>query len=159
MAEMFLTLEKVEGETLDELRPKGDIEIREWKWGSSATVKWDRNQGGQTLSSKYDKITVVKTVDKASATLMQCCLTGRHIPTGKITCRKKDGDSKVDYLTVELKDIVVSKVEWQGGGTEDVVNEEIFLEVAEFNMVYTLQQDAGTAQGGKTFGFNCNIVY
>jgi type VI secretion system secreted protein Hcp len=154
MAEMFLTLKGVDGETLDEQRPNTDIEIKEWKWCSSAVVKWDRNQGGQTLSSKYDKITITKTVDKASAILMRCCLTGKHIPDGKITCRKKDGDSKLEYLVVDLKDIIVSKVEWSGGGTDDVVGEEIFLEIAEFKMAYKLQKDTGDKGGVSDFGFN-----
>jgi type VI protein secretion system component Hcp len=154
MAEMFLTLRDVKGETLDEKRPNTDIEIKEWKWGSSALVKWDRNQGGQTLSSKYEKITIIKTVDRASATLLKCCLTGKHIADGTITCRKKDGDQKVDYLIVDLTDIVVSKVDWQGGGTEDVVGEEICLEVAEFMMHYKLQGDSGDASGSTDFGFN-----
>lgn len=157
MAEMFLQLEGVKGESLDEGTPshKEEIEIRSWAWNSQAVVKWDRNQGGQTLSSKYDKITIEKTVDKASAILMRCCLTGKHIPSGKITCRKKDGDTKVEYLIVDLKDIIVAKVDWSGGGgIEDVVAEKIELEIAEFYMHYKLQQDTGDALGATDFGFN-----
>jgi type VI secretion system secreted protein Hcp len=157
MAEMFLQLEGVKGESLDEVQPphKEEIEIRSWIWNCSAVVKWDRNQGGQTLSSKYEKITIEKTVDRASAVLMKCCLTGKHIPSGKITCRKKDGESKVEYLIVDLRDIVVSKVDWSGGGgIDDVVGEKIDLEIAEFYMHYKLQQDTGDASGATDFGFN-----
>ena len=60
-------------------------------------VKWDVNQGGQSTKVEVKDIDLKKICDKASVTLYQCCVTGKHIKNGKITCRKNDGDQKVEY--------------------------------------------------------------
>ena len=79
----------------------------------------DLNQGGQSTKVDVKEITIEKLCDKASVILYQCCVTGKHIPTARITCRKNDGDQKVEYLIVDLKDFMVSELrgrEW--GGTD-----------------------------------------
>src|SRR4051794_36560343 len=103
MAEMFLELMKVDGETLDaEFGPKKAIEIISWSWKTFNNVKWDVNQGGQSTKVTIEFIELQKYCDKASPTLHQCCVTGKHIKSGKIPCRKKDGDSKFTYMVIDL---------------------------------------------------------
>jgi len=82
-------------------------------------------------------------------------VTGKHIPSARITCRKNDGDQKVEYLVVDLKDVMVSKVEWTGDGANQALNETVELSFAEFQLNYKVQQDQGDAAGGVTsFGFH-----
>jgi type VI secretion system secreted protein Hcp len=99
---------------------------------------------------------VEKICDKASVILYQCCVTGKHIPTARITCRKNDGDLKVEYLVVDLKDIMVSKVAWAGDGGQQSLNETVQLSFAEFKLNYQVQADTGdsAAKGATSFGFN-----
>ena len=153
MPEMFLKFHDIEGESLDNEHP-GEIEIKAWGWKSDAKIDWERNQGGQCTHAKYDCVSIEKTVDKASATLLRCCLTGKHIKHAKITCRKNDGDQKIEYLIIELNDVMVKSVKWAGVGEEGDLPESIEVECAEFVSHYKLQRDEGEASGGSSFGFN-----
>jgi type VI secretion system secreted protein Hcp len=153
MAEMFLQLEKIDGESLDSTH-SGKIEIKSWAWKTTNTVRWDVNQGGQSTKVLIEHIDINKTCDKASPILHQCCVTGRHIKSGKIICRKNDGDSKFEYMILELTDIMLNKFEWSGDGNEQSINETLGLSFAEYKISYKLQGDIGTAQGSSEFKFN-----
>ena len=124
MAEMFLKLDGIEGESLD-FAHAGEIEIKNWEWHTVNNVKWDVNQGGQSTKVEVKDIDLKKICDKASVTLYQCCVTGKHIKNGKITCRKNDGDQKVEYLIVTLTDIMVTKVDWIGEGGSPSLDENV----------------------------------
>lgn len=153
MPDMFLKFHDIPGESLDEKHP-GEIEIKQWEWESSANVSWERNQGGQCTHTTYGAIKVQKYVDSASAALLRCCLTGKHIRHATITCRKNDGDRKVNYLILELKDLMVRSVKWAGSGEDNDLPEAVELECAEFVNHYALQEDAGDPQGKTSFGYN-----
>jgi type VI secretion system secreted protein Hcp len=158
MAEMFLLLDNVPGESIDQALPKahaGEIEIKSWGWKTTNKVSWNVNQGGQSTKADIGEITIQKTCDRASTFLYQCCITGKHILNGVITCRKSDGDQKVEYLKVRLKDIMVSHVEWSGDGDSQLLSETIELSCAEFHLEYQVQDETGnTPGGGVTFGWN-----
>jgi type VI secretion system secreted protein Hcp len=157
MAEMFLKLDGIVGESLDSATPKahqGEIEIKSWRWITTNTVKWDVNQGGQSTRVDVKEIAIDKTCDRASVALYQCCVTGKHIKNGTITCRKNDGEQKVEYLVVKLTDIMIAKVEWQGDGGDQSLKEQVDLSFAEFHLDYKVQKEEGDAAGSTTFGFN-----
>jgi type VI secretion system secreted protein Hcp len=88
-------------------------------------------------------------------TLYQCCVTGKHIKHGTITCRKNDGEQKVEYMVLHMKDIMVTKVAFTGDGSSQSLKENVNLSFAEFRMDYKLQNDSGNAAGGvKSYQFN-----
>jgi type VI secretion system secreted protein Hcp len=154
MAEMFLQLDDIKGESLDNEHHE-EIEITLWGWTTTNTVRWDINQGGQSTRIDIKDIELEKICDKATVTLYQNCVTGKHIKHGKITCRKNDGEQKVEYLVVHLKDIMVTKVSFTGDGSSQSLKENVCLSFAEFRMDYKLQNDSGSAAGGvKGFEFN-----
>jgi type VI secretion system secreted protein Hcp len=153
MAEMFLKLDGIEGESLDSTH-SGEIEILGWGWPTENHVRWDINQGGQSTKVEVHDIDIKKTCDKASVTLYQCCVTGKHIKNGTITCRKNDGDQKVEYLIAKLTDIMVTKVEWTGQGESQSLSENLSLSFAEFRLDYKVQNATGDAAGAKSYQFN-----
>jgi type VI secretion system secreted protein Hcp len=153
MAEMFLKLDDVQGESQDTAHVN-EIEISSWGWSVDNPASFKVGQGGQSTQANFSSIHVNKICDKASITLFKACATGKHIGSGKITCRKLDGDSKVDYLTIDLKDIMVTNVSWSGSGSEQILHETVSLVFAEFKQTYKLQQDTGDAGGATDFGFD-----
>jgi type VI secretion system secreted protein Hcp len=153
MAEMFLKLDGIEGESLDSVHG-GEIEIRAWEWHTTNNVRWDVNQGGQSTRVDVKDIELKKVCDKASVTLYQCCVTGKHIKNGTITCRKNDGDQKVEYLIVTLTDIMITKVDWTGQGDAQALDENVGLSFAQCRLDYKVQNDTGTAAGAKSYQFN-----
>jgi type VI secretion system secreted protein Hcp len=157
MAEMFLKLDGIEGESLDSAAPvahANEIEIKSWGWGAENKVKWEVNQGGHSVKVDVKDIVLEKQCDKASVALYQCCVTGKHIKHGTIVCRKNDGEQKVEYLTVKLTDIMVANMVWNGEGGETTLKESVTLSFAQFHLDYKLQNDTGNAAGSSSFGFN-----
>jgi type VI secretion system secreted protein Hcp len=153
MAEMFLQLDRINGESLDSTH-HDKIEIKSWAWKTVNTVRWDVNQGGQSTKVIIEHIEIKKACDRSSPILHQCCVTGRHIKSGKIICRKNDGDSKFEYMTLDLTDIMLNQFTWVGDGNEQSLEETVGLSFAEYKISYKLQGDTGSAQGSSEFKFN-----
>jgi type VI secretion system secreted protein Hcp len=85
-------------------------------------------------------------IDKASPTLMLFCCNGKHMKKGKLIVRKA-GENPLEYLTVELEDILVSHVSTGGSHGEDRLTENVTLNFAKFKLEYVPQQENGA--GGK----------
>jgi type VI secretion system secreted protein Hcp len=153
MAEMFLDLEGVEGESQD-FQYAGKIEIKAWDWEIENKVHWDQNQGGQSTKTTLSAVQVQKTCDKASIILSQNCTNGKHFPQAIIHCRKNNGDSKLEYVKFTMTDVMISKIHWTGNGDETSLSEVVHLEFAQYVMDYTLQSDLGDPSGTVSTGYN-----
>jgi type VI secretion system secreted protein Hcp len=86
-------------------------------------------------------------IDKASPTLMLLCCNGKHIKKAKLIVRKA-GEHPLEYLTLELEDILVSHVSTGGSHGEDRLTENVTLNFAKFKTEYKEQTSTGAA--GKT---------
>jgi type VI secretion system secreted protein Hcp len=150
---IYLKLDGLDGESVDEDH-KNWIEVESWSWGVDNPASFAQGQGGQSTQAHVSSLNVVKHCDKASVTLYKDCTTGKHITSGTLSCLKLDGDSRVEYMKVDLTDVMVSSVQWSASGSEHHVHESLGLVFAEFKQTYKLQQDTGSAQGSTEFGFN-----
>jgi type VI secretion system secreted protein Hcp len=150
---IYLKLDGVNGESVDE-NHQGWIELESFKWNVKNEASFATGQGGQATQGHVDKISIDKVCDLSSVTLFKNCTTGKHIKNGKIECLKLDGEARVTYLSVELTDIMVAKVDWSASGSEAVLHESVDLEFAEFNKIYTLQQDVGSPGTQIPFKYN-----
>ncbi|WP_164075985.1 type VI secretion system tube protein Hcp, partial [Stenotrophomonas maltophilia] len=63
-----------------------------------------------------------------------------HIPSGKIICRKSGGPKPVDYLVIEMKNIIVSSSQVTGSNGNDLVSESLALNFATFKVTYKTQK-------------------
>jgi type VI secretion system secreted protein Hcp len=150
---IYLKLDGVNGESVDE-NHQGWIELESFKWNVKNDASFATGQGGQATQGHVDKISIDKICDLSSVTLFKNCTTGKHIKNGRIECLKLDGESRVTYLSVDLTDIMVAKVDWSGSGAEAVLHESVELEFAEFNKTYTLQEDPGSPGTQMPFKYN-----
>jgi len=157
MADMFLMLEGIDGESQDEAQPvshAGEIEVTGWAWNMNNPADFKMNQSVASTKLEVANIDVTKICDIATVALSQYCALGKHIPNGKLTCRKNAGDQKVEYLIIELTDIMVKKLDWKETGEPGPVPEVVSLNFAQFKINYTLQDDTGSAVATADFGFN-----
>ncbi|OLS42796.1 type VI secretion system tube protein Hcp, partial [Rhodovulum sulfidophilum] len=53
-------------------------------------------------------ITVTKYVDAATHDLIKRCCSGEHITAGQLVVRKSGGSAPVDYLKIDLKDVMIT---------------------------------------------------
>jgi len=150
---MFLKLNGLDGESMDEDH-KDWIEVDSFSWGVDNPSSFAIGQGGQSTQAHISALNIQKHCDKASVSLFKASTTGKHIPDGTLSCMKLDGDSRVEYLKIDLTDIMVSGLQWSGSGGEHLVHEHLSLVFAEFKQSYNLQSDEGGAQGATDFGYN-----
>ena len=143
MADMFLKLDGIQGESIDYEHHNG-IEIVDFTWGLTNSASYALTQQDAANNAKVDNVTVTKFFDKSSITLAQFCATGQHIPEGRIICRKNTGDEnhpKLDYLLIVLKKVMVTNVKWAGKeaspGAPSGAPETVTLSFLQFHLYYT----------------------
>ena len=152
--DMFLKLSNgLDGEARDKVR-KDQIDVLAWSWGMSQSGTTHAGSGGGAGKVSVQDISVTKWVDKASPKLMKACAKGDHIDTGELVVRKA-GTNPLEYLKIELEDILITSVSTGGSGGEDRLTENVSLNFCKFKVSYQEQDDKGAKKGGAVeFGFN-----
>jgi type VI secretion system secreted protein Hcp len=152
----------ITGESLDPYHEM-EIEIDLWRWGdngitNTASYKQaqDNPKEGASLT-KMDNIVVQKSTDKASAGLAAYCAFGQPIPFAVITCRKSRGeDDPVDYLVIELGNVMISQVHMAGAkaetGAHDIT-ETVHLNYETVEFRYKFQDNTGATPLSVGFEF------
>jgi type VI secretion system secreted protein Hcp len=152
MANMFLLLTNIDGESLDAAYA-GTIEVEDWEWGlhNHAAFKLTGSQAAQ--HTRFKHLTVHKKLDKSSPTLMLYCTHGTKIREAVLICRKNAGEFKVDYLTITLQEVKVHSVDWPVKGGSDVGGfaETLELSFHKVQVEYQLQKADGTSAGATVF--------
>jgi len=146
--DMFLVLKGVEGETADAVYSKEKaMDLLAWSWGMSQSGTTHQGTGSGSGKVHVQDISLTKYVDRASATLSLFCCNGKHIESGKLIVRKA-GENPLDYLKVELNDIIVTNVSTGGSGSEDRLTEHVSINFGKFKMIYQQQNAKGGKEGG-----------
>jgi type VI secretion system secreted protein Hcp len=150
--DMFLKIDTVSGESVP---MKDHIDILTWTWGMTQSATTHTSQGGGAGKVNVNDITITKHIDKASPVLIKACCTGQHFKTASVIVRKAGGDKALDYLTLNLEDVLVSGYSTAGAGSDDRIVETITLNFGRFKIEYKPQGNLGSIQGGKvTSGFD-----
>jgi len=150
--DMFLKLEGIKGEAQDG-KYSDEIDILAWSWGMSQSGTTHMGSGSGAGKVSVQDISITKYIDKSSATLIQHVCTGKHIPKGQLIVRKA-GDKPLDYVTIDITDIIVTSVSTGGSGGEDRLTENVTLNFREFKHKYTVQTKEGGAGASVDFGFD-----
>jgi type VI secretion system secreted protein Hcp len=171
--ETFLKLGTIEGESVDEAKHFRDamdgetssgthqkeIEVLDWQWGLVNNAPIEMTSAEATTKTTANDLVITKAIDHASGTLMQFCALGEHIPSGQLTCRKNAGDSKFEFLVIELTDVKIVSVVWDRSA-ENYRGETLTLRFSEFKVKYKQQVNTGAvtskdpAKGVVEFQFN-----
>lgn len=150
--DMFLKLEGVKGESLDDKHP-GEIDILAWSWGLSQSGTVHLGGGAGAGKANVQDISVTKYVDIASPTLAKFCAQGKHIPTGNLVIRKA-GTNPLEYMTYDLETIMITSLSTGGSGSEDRLTENVTLNFAKVKFKYTSQAKDGAADKDDNFQFD-----
>lgn len=150
--DMFLKLEGITGEAQDD-KHKEEIDVLAWSWGASQSGTTHTGGGSGAGKVSVQDISVTKYVDQASPTLLKFCATGKHISKGKLTVRKA-GENPLEYIKIEIKDIIVTHVSTGGSGGEDRLTENVTLNFREFKYIYTTQDKGGGSGAAPEFAWN-----
>ena len=151
--DMFLKLEGIDGESQDKKHEK-EIDVLAWSWGMSQSGTFHTGAGGGAGKANFQDISVTKWVDAASPTLMAKVAQGEHIAQAKLVVRKAGGKSPLEYITIDMKRIMVTSVSTGGSGGEDRLTENITLNFAEVKVTYIEQMPEGGEGRKPEFAWN-----
>jgi len=143
--DMFLKLENVKGESLDKVH-KDQIDVLSWSWGMSNSGTTHMGGGGGSGKCNVQDLSITKYVDSASHALLLSCSNGQHHKQANLYVRKAGGkNAPVEYIKIEMKEVMVVSVSTGGSGGEDRLTENVTLNFAHVKFEYTPQKADGTA--------------
>lgn len=145
--DVFLKLEGIKGEAQDS-KYKDEIDVLAWSWGASQSGTTHVGGGSGSGKVAVQDLSVTKYIDKSSPTLFQHCCNGKHISKGQLVVRKA-GEKPLEYIKIDLEDIIVTHVSVGGSGSEDRLTENVTLNFATFHIKYAVQNKDGS-KGAET---------
>jgi type VI secretion system secreted protein Hcp len=150
--DIFLKLDPIKGESLDE-KCKDQIDVLSWSFGESQSGTFHSGSGGGAGKVNVQDLHFTHFVDKATPELFKVCAKGTHIPSALLTVRKA-GDKPLDYLTIEMENVLVSSVSTGGSHGDDRIVENVSLNFRKLKMIYRTQTDTGAGGKSPTFGWD-----
>lgn len=140
--DMFLELQEIPGES-QKKDHEGQWDILSFSYGVVQQGAFDiGGKGGGSGKAEFQDISVVKYLDKASPKLFQECAKGTHFKKATIYVRKA-GEQPLEYLKVELEDLIISSVQNSGSASGDAPMESVTLNCAKITENYIEQTETG----------------
>jgi type VI secretion system secreted protein Hcp len=148
---IFLKLDDVESEcTIKD--QEGKLALDNYSLGVSQSGTSHVGTGSTKAISSFQDMHCSMVPDKSAVTLFQFCATGKHIAKGKLTQLKSAGDGTVEFVTIELEDIVVSS--FQHAGTDEHVNLSFALNFGSIKVAIAQQSKKGSKGAAPEFKYN-----
>jgi type VI secretion system secreted protein Hcp len=124
-----------------------EIQVLSWNWGMSQSGTTHIATGGGAGKVNVQDITVTHYVDSATPNLVLACCSGKHFDKATLTARKAGG-SPLDYMVINLEDVIITSVSHGGSSGEDQLHENFTLNFAKFKLAYQPQDNKGAKKGG-----------
>jgi type VI secretion system secreted protein Hcp len=155
--DMFLKVGDIKGESTDKTYTGKDgwINVLAWSWGASNSGTTHLGGGAGAGKANVQDLSVTKYVDTASPSLLLGALKGTHYPAANLVVRKV-GATPIDYIKLDMKEVIVTSLSAGGSGGEDRLTENVSLNFASFTFTYTPQTATGTA--GTSIPISWSIV-
>lgn len=143
--DIFLKIDEpeIEGESSDHAH-EGEMDVVSWAWGMSQSGTMHIARGGGAGKVSVQDLHITKYVDKGTANLMLGAAKGTQYRTAVLTCRKAGGDEQVEYLKIEMENVIISSVSTSSSTGDDRQMENITLNFAKFKVTYTPQDNDGS---------------
>jgi len=142
----FLKIGDLKGES----QVKGfedQIQVLAWSWGMSQTGTTHMGTGSGGARVNVNDLSFTHYVDAATPTLIAACCTGKHYEEATLVMRKAGGEP-LPYLTIKLKDLIITSVSTGSSSGEERQSENVTLNFASFEVSYQPQDNKGAKKGG-----------
>lgn len=144
--DMFIELDGIKGEAKDKVH-KEKIDVLAWSWGASNSGSAHVGGGAGAGKVNVQDLSFTHWIDKSSPVLFTHCANGKHIPKAKLIVRKA-GETPLEYLLIDMEDLLVTSVSTGGSGGEDRLTENVVLNFAKVKVSYKEQDQKGAGKGG-----------
>ena len=147
--DMFLKITTIDGETVDsKFKSEKACDILAWSWGMAQSGTMHQGGGGGSGKVSVQDLSVTKYVDVGSHAIMLACCNGEHFEKATLTVRKAGKDA-LEYMVIEMEEVIITSVSTGGSGGEDRLTENIALNFAKFNFKYKQQTPKGAGEAFK----------
>ncbi len=151
--DQFLLIEgEIDGESQDGSH-KGEIDILAWSWGMSNAGSFHVGGGGGSGKANFQDMSFTKWIDLSTPILSLYCANGDHFPSAQLTVRKA-GKIPLEYLIIKMEKVLVTSMSTGGSGGEDRLTENVTLNFASCEVLYTEQKETGEEGLKKEFKWN-----
>lgn len=144
----YLKIDDIPGES-QRVDHEGEIDISDITWGIDRPDRSPAVRGGRARSrAAVADLVCRKVYDASSPYLARAALDGRSFDEAVVTIRRDSGDAHLDYLTLSLRDVVVSSYAILGTDTPasgDLLHETIGLRAERVTVLYVVQADDHSA--------------
>lgn len=150
-ARWFLKIDGIVGQSVD-VAHKNEIDVLSWSWG---VARDDDTASTGRVASKpgFGDFRFVANLSTASPVLFASCATGaRHKFAELSGVRAAGSGTPREFLRYKLSDVIVSSI--QLSAADDLPIEEISLNYAKIEVVYTPQDAKGAAGPAVKAGFD-----
>jgi len=139
----------VNGEAEDEKHTKW-IEVLSWSHGFSQPASSIRSSTGSTIErANHSDLSITKYLDSATDDLLKACWSGDQFKTGKLECFRADGNNiPINYLTIDLENIIISNFSISGGGG-DIPVENFSMSYSKVTYTYNAKKKEDAKAEGK----------
>lgn len=144
--DMFIQIGDIKGESTDKTNAEM-IDVLAWSWGMSNSGTTHMGGGGGSGKVNVQDLSFTKYIDASSNALLKSCCEGTHHPKAKLIVRKAGG-KPLDYVVLELEEVLITSVSTGGSGGEDRLTENVALNFAKFTYKYQPQDEKGAKKGG-----------
>ena len=138
------------GRVKGEAQSKGhedDILVKRWQWGLSSAAAHDSIQASGRR--QWTGLTVVKSIDRATTSLMAALATNDEVKEAVLSMRKP-GDGQVEFFKITLRRGRVAQVSHDVDAT-GTTTEVLVLLFTEVEVEYRPQSVSGAVGGTSSF--------
>ena len=121
---------------------KGAVDVLSWNWGVTTTSTTSGTGGGAGRPRAHE-FRIVHHYDLASPHLASFAATGKHLKDATLNVARPG--ARKDFLTVTMKDLVVTEV--LVSGDEEDIDEEVALQPAWIRFDYAEPAPGGGGTG------------
>ncbi len=150
--DMFIQIGALKGESKDKAHTE-KTDVIAWSWGMSNSGSAHTGGGAGAGKVNVQDLSFTKYIDKTTPDLMLAACNGKHFPDAMLIVRKA-GEKPVEYLKIKLTDVLISAVSTGGSGGEDRLTENVTLNFAKVNVIYTPQKKDGSGDAAITMGWD-----
>jgi type VI secretion system secreted protein Hcp len=149
----FLKIEGVTGEATD-AKYKDWIDVLSFAYGVSQTAAAATGGGLTAGKANLSDFTFTQRAHLGSPELFIRCCTGKVSPKASFVLRKSGGDKQLDFMKIELKNVLITSVQTSGDSSGEIPIETVALTSEEMSIYYQVQKADGSGGAHKTVTFN-----
>ena len=141
----YLRIPDIPGES-KRAQHEDEIDIHDIRWSIEKRAAARVGRGRSRSRAKVGALLLSKFADASSVYLALACLQGKSFPDMTLAVRKDSGEAHLDYLTITMENVTISKYEVLGTGEGGQMIEELLgLVFEEVSYRYVVQADGRSA--------------